>query len=192
MTEIPVLQLERLKRGFPGVSPVLGAAHYEACLVCLHDQQHESGVALAVKGTFETIFQLQWEESVTEQMQRAWQDLPLATEIAACGLAFLLMEALTDYVILEKSVKTTGFDYWLTNKQNVSNPMEDFVLPKEARLEISGILQAKSQATVQARIRQKLNQTSVSDKTGFPAYIIVVEFSRPEVQVMKKWKTSNE
>ncbi len=187
-----VLQLERLKAGFPGVSPALGAAHYEACLICLHDQQHSSGVSLVVKGITETTFQLQWEESVTEQMQRAWKDLLVATEIAAYGIAFLLIDTLTDYTVIEKSVKMTGFDYWLTDKQNLVRSSEEFVVPKEARLEVSGILQAKSKLTVRARVRQKLNQTMVSDKSGFPAYVIVVEFSIPEAQVVKKWKTASE
>src|SRR5689334_3255540 len=107
------LNITRLAEGFPGVSPVLGAAHLEACLVCLENQQHASGAILTVKGDTETEFRLQWKEEVTPQMQRAWHDLQVATEIAACGIAFLLVEALTDYTIASRSAKTTGYDYAL-------------------------------------------------------------------------------
>lgn len=80
MIDLSILHLARLTSGFPGVSPALGAAHYEACLICLHDQQHLSGVASVVKGMTETTFQLQWEETITEQMQRAWDNQENATE----------------------------------------------------------------------------------------------------------------
>jgi hypothetical protein len=47
-----------------------------------------------------------------------------------------------------------------------------------ARLEVSGIRKG-SQGQINARIKQKTEQSRASDAGGLPAYIIVVEFSRP-------------
>ncbi|MBW4623103.1 MAG: hypothetical protein KME17_27560 [Cyanosarcina radialis HA8281-LM2] len=47
-----------------------------------------------------------------------------------------------------------------------------------ARLEVSGIRQG-NRSQINARVKQKTKQTRASDAQGLPAYIIVVEFSRP-------------
>jgi hypothetical protein len=47
-----------------------------------------------------------------------------------------------------------------------------------ARLEVSGIRKG-SRSQINARVKQKTYQTLASDAQGLPAYIIVVEFSRP-------------
>jgi hypothetical protein len=182
--EIVELNLSRIKHGFPGVSPGLGTAHLEACLVCLENQHHSSGVILTVKGDTETKFRLQWEEKVTPQMQRAWRDLQVTTEIAACGIAFLLVEVLTEYTVASRSAKTTGYDYALAEKSAVSN--DDIVIYQQARLEVSGILSAESEGIISARVTQKTKQTDVSDNSELPAFIVVVEFSRPLAYMVKK------
>jgi hypothetical protein len=47
-----------------------------------------------------------------------------------------------------------------------------------ARLEVSGIRNG-NRGKINARVKQKTEQTRASDAQGLPAYIIVVEFSRP-------------
>src|SRR5271167_4337074 len=57
-----------------------------------------------------------------------------ATENGAVGVAILLVDRLTDYHIVQRSWKKTGFDYWLGFKDAV-------VFQGCARLEVSGIRQ---------------------------------------------------
>ena len=43
----------------------------------------------------------------------AYRDLQEATEMGACGIAIVIARELIGYSIIERSVKGTGFDYWL-------------------------------------------------------------------------------
>ncbi|MEB3337992.1 MAG: hypothetical protein VKJ46_11045, partial [Leptolyngbyaceae bacterium] len=81
---------------------------------------------------------------------------------------------LTNLTVIERSRKGTGFDYWLGIQDSAS------ILPfqRMARLEVSGIRKGH-QGQINARVKQKTEQTRPSDAQGLPAYIIVVEFSRP-------------
>ncbi|MDX2098874.1 MAG: hypothetical protein SFW36_13950, partial [Leptolyngbyaceae cyanobacterium bins.59] len=96
------------------------------------------------------------------------------TEQAAYGIAFLLILQLTNLTVIERARKGTGFDYWL-GAQNASAPLP---FQRMARLEVSGIRKG-NRGQIQARVKQKMEQTRVSDAQGLPAYIIVVEFSQP-------------
>lgn len=52
-----------------------------------------------------------------------------------------------------------------------------------ARVEVSGLIHSRSEATFAARIRQKIEQTMVSDNLGYPAYIVVVDFGEPKAHM---------
>lgn len=179
-----VLSLERLKEGLPGITPALGAVHAEACLICLEKHQFNSGIEIKVQGEYDTAFNLAWEDNVTPQMAQAWNDLDEATEFAACGIAFLLVLALTHYTVIQRSRKGTGFDYWLADRHT----NEFLPFQYAARLEVSGIFNADYDSIINARVRQKMDQVSGSNHV-LPAYVIVVEFSRPLAQVQKSWRS---
>jgi hypothetical protein len=89
---------------------------------------------------------------------------------------------MTGYTVVQRAVKGTGIDYWLG---------EEDVLPFQnmARLEISGILHGEA-SDVQQRVKEKINQTRRSDMTisgnPLPAFIVVVEFSQPLAQVVRR------
>ena len=177
--DIRVLHLARLKEGFPGVSFARALNFFEACLVCFHLQKQASGLKLIVKGDFEAEFIITWTETVDETIIRSWDDPEEATEAAACGIAFLLVIALTDYTIIQRSRKGTGFDYWLGLK-------DALVFEAKARLEISGIFKARRESEIVERVKNKKEQTALSDKSELPAYIVVVEFSHPLAYLVKK------
>ncbi|NJK51908.1 MAG: hypothetical protein HC936_02250 [Leptolyngbyaceae cyanobacterium SU_3_3] len=173
MSQIPVLSLQRLEQGLPAITPAFGAAIAEAGAICLTDEAHQPGVTLEVEGEFSTTFALDW-QPVTEQTRRCWNDEQYTTEQAAYGIAFLLILQLTELTVIERSRKGTGFDYWLgTQGSSVALPFE-----RMARLEVSGIRRG-NRSQINARVKQKTEQTRASDGQGLPAYIIVVEFSRP-------------
>ena len=86
--------------------------------------------------------------------------------------------ALTDYHIVQRSRKGTGFDYWLGLK-------DDILFQHAARLEVSGIRQGNGKQ-VEARVSQKRKQTEQSKGLRIPAYVVVVEFGTPVAVVVKQ------
>jgi len=173
-----VLKLDDLAKGdLPGVSPRIGAALAEACAVCLDNQRHQNGVALSVTGAVDKSYSLQWQQ-ITNQQRRAHFDLQDATEMGAYSIAILLAVDLTNYTVIQRSRKGTGFDYWLGYKN-------DPVFQNAARLEVSGILNGNA-GDINARVKQKREQVKRSDATGLPAYIVVVEFSAPTSRFLEQ------
>ena len=178
--------LEELCYGCPGLTPEQGASHRQAALVCLDSQKHTQCVSCEIKSLKETnsVLQLCWKGEVTEQMRRGWSDRREATENGAAGLAILVMLKFTDYTVLRRTDidKDSGIDYWLSKKSGVDEPTENFLLG-DVRLEVAG---RRSVRSIERIVREKINQTKKSDKTGKPAYVIVVEFSRPVIYFEKR------
>jgi hypothetical protein len=173
LNPIQVLDLQSLSQGLPAITPAFGAAIAEAGAICLSDEAHQSGVTLEVEGEFSTQFRLSW-QPVIEQTRRCWNDEEYTTEQAAYGIAFLLILQLINLTVIERSRKGTGFDYWLGNQE----PSTTLPFERMARLEVSGIRKG-NRGQINARVKQKTEQTRTSDAQGLPAYIIVVEFSKP-------------
>lgn len=154
-----------------GITPCFGGGCAEACCVCFEEVGHASGVTLSVLGPSPLQYEVHWEPA-TEQARNCWNDLEVAAEHGAYGLAFLLVRELTEYEVIRRSRKGTGFDYWLGQKDN---PM----FQESARLEVSGILRGDKN-TREARVRQKLEQIKRSESLKLKAHVIVVEFGTPE------------
>jgi len=176
---------EVMERDIPGVTRIQAAQHVQACLICLDHHQHVTGIQLTVvdERTNER-FYLSWEETVDEHMRRSWKDLQEATEYGAVAIAILLVINCTEYTIIERAVKGTGFDYWLL--EDTFYDEEEIFPSGTARLEVSGIIHAEKDSEIRARVREKKKQTEVSDDRRLPALIIVTEFSRPETHMVRK------
>lgn len=175
----PTLDLCELQQGLPAITPAFGAALTEACAICLSEQGHHSGVVLTVQGDFLNKLPLLYPE-VTAQMRRCWNDREYTTEQAAYGVALLLIQRLTDFTVIERSRKGTGFDYWLGN----ASSLEEQPFRKTARLEVSGIRRGNYQQ-IRSRVKLKSEQVRPTDNLA-PAYIVVIEFSRPLAQVVER------
>ena len=160
----------------------LGSALAEAAAICLEHQGHDVICSLQVRQNLAQNLYALHRLPVTEQMRRAYRDLQEATELGACGIAILVARAVTGYVAVERSVKGTGFDYWLGIPNPPSSPLEP--LERKARLEVSGILHGWEE-TVEVRVREKVRQTQRS-AGDYPAYAVVVEFSHPMAWVEKE------
>lgn len=173
------LTLEVLKAGMPGVTRPQAETHIEACMVCFKDRSHETGVAIALSGVPGNIaLPVVWVGDVTRQVMRGHGDLQDATENGACAIAFLLIREFTEYTVVERTWKGPGFDYWT----GFEDEGEDEVIYC-ARLEVSGIKHSPDQAYYQRRIREKIEQTKVSDHLGYPAYVVVVDFGQPKAHM---------
>ncbi len=165
------LDITKIKAGFPGVSPVTAAHLYEAFMVCMNHHLHPQEVSLSVDGQKENVV-VKWENACDDTILRTYADIQYTTEHGAVCLALMLTSAFTPYTIIERSRKGTGFDYWLGEKDSV-------LFQKKARLEVSGILQGDDTAMMN-RFNAKVIQTEQSDDTALPAYISIIEFSRPK------------
>ena len=173
------LNLDDLSNGrIPGISQRLGGSLAEAGSVCLESEGHAQGVQLTVRGDVNNRYSVRW-HPVDDQAHRAWGDPAEATEYGAAGIAALLTERELPYTIIERSVKDTGFDYWL------GDGASDLPMERVARLEVSGIRHGDS-SRIRARVREKLKQMGRSDDMLLPAYAIVVEFGNPLAEVRKK------
>ncbi len=167
------LKLFSLKRGIGNITPALCESFAEAAAVCLDKNNHRSGVELKVEGDLQGNFSLVWIE-VTEEMRKSYNNLLQATERGAYGIAFLLVDRMTDLTVLETSAIGSGIDYWLGPR---SAEIELPFSSSEARLEVSGILSGKQE--VGKRLQRKRLQSRASDGSNIPAYIMIVEFSAP-------------
>lgn len=172
------INISEIAKGMPGITPAVGAVLVENSTVMLHQAGHMSPTKTNISGILEQTNQLLWEDNYTEQMARTHADTQEATELAAVCISIAVCQHVTEYTVIERSRKGTGFDYLLGNDN------EQF-LPK-ARLEISGIAKETLTNSIESRYKQKMSQVTVSDDTNLPAYISIVEFSNPKVLFNKK------
>jgi hypothetical protein len=171
------LFLGSLGKGFPCLTPQSGKRLAFAAAICFEDRKHRRGAILVVEGDHDVSFKLSWPRT-TDQVCMEWGDPQEATENGACGVAILLISALADYHIVQRSRKGTGFDYWLGLK-------DDTLFQHAARLEVSGIRQG-DEKQVEARVKQKKKQTEQSKSLRLPAFVVVVEFGTPVAIVVKQ------
>lgn len=187
-TDAIAIVLEDLQRGYPGLDEDTGGSHRIAAMVCLDSKEHASGVYCKMKSLKETlsVLRITWNEVVSQQMKNTWFDRREASEVGAAGAAILVILALTEFTVLRRMDidENTGMDYWLSKSANVGELTENF-LQGDARLEVAGRRSA-STGTIRGIVQSKLNRSTKSDKTGTPAYVIVMEFSRPEIYFEKR------
>lgn len=175
-TSIELFLTNLITQFIPGLDPDGGRNLAKACAVCLYGHQHSTPVTLELAGEFSGPCIVIWEPAmITDQLMRSWGDPDEAAENGAAGLAILLTLACTEYTIVGRSRKGTGFDYWLGYEY------EGPLFPDHGRLEVSGIYQGK-EGDINYRTKVKIGQTRRSDTLHLPAYAIVVEFSRPKAK----------
>ncbi len=153
------ITLAKLATGSPGITSAFGQTLAEAGAVCFEDQNHPNGVELKVNGTFEAKYQVFWQQ-VTDQMIRCYNDEESTTELGAYGVAFLLILDLTDYTIIKRSRRGTGFDCWLGQAQE----NEELPFQNKEGLEVSGI-RSGDNSRIKTRVNEKLKQVKPSNAT---------------------------
>ena len=174
------LDLSTLKLGMPGLTPSIGAYFAEAAATCLEEQAHSPGVWMKLDGDCDHRLKVLWLiDGNRNQRMRAWGDPDVATEQGAYGIAALIVATLSEYTILERSRKGTGFDYWLGKKDSVMPLFQD-----KARLEVSGMRRGDDRA-VEARVRAKERQVRPSD-ARLPILVAVIEFGSPRTRVRSR------
>lgn len=172
------ISLATLAEGMPGLTTAAGQILAEAAAVCLEHRAHISGVRLPRTGLMREELHLEW-QPVDEQQRRCHADIQEATERGASGVAILVVREVTGLVVVERSMKGTGFDYWLGERDYEGLPFHGL-----CRLEVSGILTG-TQWQIESRIKQKKAQMRPTDHLG-AGFVAVVEFGTPIVCVESK------
>ena len=172
------MSLAALAAGMPGLTAASGQTLAEAAAVCLENRKHQTGVRLPRAGMMREDLHVEW-QPIDEQNRRCYADMQEATERGACGVAILVVKEATGLVVVERSKKGTGFDYWLGDKDHDGLPFEGV-----SRLEVSGILTG-TQTQIDARVKQKKEQMKPTDQVA-PGFVAVVEFGTPIARVESK------
>lgn len=171
------LDLERIRDGFPGITPVAGGYLLEAAVICLSRQGYSSGVVLKITGSVEKEIALEWNLRIDTQQDRTWRDQNVTTEYGALCLATLLVSFLTEYIVFSQASPGEGFDYYLVQKMKTVSESDFFCC--DAKLEVSGIFHG-TVSDINRRFSLKVAQTDKSSHENCPVYICVVEFSIPQ------------
>lgn len=176
MLELREIHLESIASS-PDIRLAPGFRLYlqEAAQFCLDHNAHADGTPLGVKGSYRCSPRLRW-TALPEIYRHTFSDTDEAVEQGAYGIAFLLILALTEHSVIERSAKGPGFDFWLGERDGRG-------FQRSARLEVSGIL--SNVARISSRTARKVAQT-MTDRAELPAYVVVVEFSRPESRIIKR------
>jgi hypothetical protein len=173
------MNINDIEKGFQGLSINFGKFLAEAGALCLENEGHNTGVIAKLITDEIKDEQINWTNKITQQIKLSWNDENEAIEYGATSIALLTTYKLTGFSVLARSIKGTGFDYW------VGNSDDELPFNKKARLEISGIKKGKL-SDVNARIKIKKKQTDKSDYFNIPAYIAIIEFSNPLINFIKK------
>lgn len=169
------MNLDELCNGMPGLTQSLGEVFRDAASVCLAHNRHVSDTELTVEGSLnDHAYSVKW-PTPTKQVTAAFGDLSEAVEWGACGVAALLMFHLTELVVVERSAKGSGFDFWL------GEPDDEPLFQEKTRLEVSGILNGSSTA-VRERVKRKVEQMRDGGVPG-KGYAVVVHFAPPNAVI---------
>lgn len=175
-TSTPELDLSLLGNGMEKLPPEVGAFIALAAAVCFVEEDHLPGVLISIQthNDEELTYAVRFEKPSSDQLD-SLADPDEATEWGAIGIAILTVREVTGLTSVKRSVKGTGFDWWL-------GEAADPLFQNAARLEVSGIRHG-TESDIKTRLRKKLKQTARSDDSGLPAYATVVEFSQPTVRI---------
>ena len=162
------------------ILPNMYLYYAEAAAICFEENSFSGQVDLKIANADREIakFHFTW-KSVNQQVKDMHNDLIYETEYGAYCIAFLLIHHLTDYKVIRRSKRKTGFDYWLGEKE------AEYPFTDTARLEVSGILKGKTTEITQ-RIKIKEEQIKQSNDSKLPAYISVTEFGTPISKLILK------
>lgn len=177
---VKFVELEELSNGMPGLTSAHGRVLAEAAGICLESQQHEPGVKFPRAGLMLDDIHVVW-QAADDQQRRCYADMQEATEWGACAVAILMIKEATGKVVVERSKKGTGFDYWIGDSDGDvdANPFKG-----AARLEVSGILNG-SKSQIESRIRLKKYQIKPTDHLA-DGFVAVIEFGKPVACVENK------
>ncbi len=160
------------------------AMYIESCVWCMDQNEHQNGVELDLYFDNKTYkYSVFWpEDKIDIGKVNNFYNSDDALPYGAEAIAIFVCMNHTEFDALLRSVRRTGIDYWLGHKN--ANPNLPF--QNTGRLEVSGILEENESNTISKRVKEKLSQTSQSDKSTLPVYVVVVAFDQPCAKMVLK------
>ncbi|MDB5279056.1 MAG: hypothetical protein JWR61_4011 [Ferruginibacter sp.] len=166
------LNLSILEDGIStGLSVRNGGFLAEAASICLQSHNHGLSILFKVEGYLAEIYNLSRCE-VNQLALNSFADLEEAAQFGAMGIAVAIINNQTGWKVI-RSWKGTGFDYWFGFED------EGYPFQNKLRVEVSGDLKG-TDPEINARLKQKLEQTKKSDELNISACAVIVEFSNPK------------
>ncbi len=148
----------------------------EASAFCLEYNNHTSATQMKLIGDIDAEVELKWNK-LSKKVQNTHADIQDATEDGAVGIACGLINLVSGgkLQVSQRSVKGTGFDYWVGEANSTS------LFQNKSKLEVSGIIRGNNRE-VGYRTTQKIKQSKTSHN-NLKSFVIVVEFSKPISEV---------
>ena len=171
------LRIDSLHKRHTGLTPSLSGTYYEAAIVCF-SRHYDSPVELKVDCNGATNTQLVEFPKPDARVLNAWANDIDSTESGAYGVSLAAVEAEENLVAIRRAETLTGADWYVAPVGTTSEDLENCF-----RLEVSGV-DAGGQAVVDARLRQKVEQTR-RGASNLPAIASVVGFKEKTVAIQK-------
>lgn len=179
--EQPKLILESLDERHGGLTSSLAGTMKESAAVCLN-RHHDSPVEVSVAyGTKKNAYCVEFQKPDSRILNAYANDID-ATELGAYGICLAAVEAEERLVAVRRAETLTGADWYVAPIGTTPQDLEDCY-----RLEVSG-LDAGNQREVQARLRQKVEQTR-RGASNLPAIASVVGFKELAIAIQKVSET---
>ena len=184
MPESVILDLDKIRQALPRVRTSLIDYIYDAAVFLLPHHRHQSGLRCEISSLAENLYfaTLVWTRPFSESMTNTFGDTDYAVEFAAEGLACLTIRATTNYTAIKRSQRNDGVDFWLAE----SDDLDGFEFQFAARMECKGITEARYPSDIKAKVDEGINQSKRSDSARLPAYIIVTDFGKPIIVMVRR------
>ena len=173
----PKLRLESLHERHVGLTPSLASAFYEAASVCL-SRHHDSPVEFEIGRNGGTSTRLVEFQKPNARVLNAWANDIDATEDGAYCVCLAAVEVEEQLVAVKRAETLSGADWYVAPVGTAPDDLE-----RCFRLEVSG-LDSGSRSAVEARLRQKVDQTR-RGASNLPAIASVVGFKERAVAIQK-------
>lgn len=85
------MNLQEIKKGMPGISPVAGSQLYEACMCCMHKHGHPERVIFQSNKDLSEPVEIVWKDDFDDQIERTWTDQEYCTEHGAVCVSALMV-----------------------------------------------------------------------------------------------------
>lgn len=175
--EFVKLRLESLHERHKGLTPSLAGTFYEAASVCLN-RHHESPVEVEIACNGGISHRPVEFQKPDVRVLNAWANDIDTTESGAYGICLAAMEVEVQLVAVKRAETLTGADWYIAPIGTAPDDLESCF-----RLEVSGV-DAGSRATIEARLRQKVEQTR-RGASNLPAIASVVGFKERSIAIQK-------
>lgn len=174
--------IDSLSFGIPVIYDGSDRYYVHRSVYCLGSCGHISGAKIDIDILNEQkVAILEWTTEFDINLKRSCADIVESAQMSAIAISFLILREMTDFKVVEQSVRGGGFDYYMSKSEE-----GDMLSAYDAYLEVSGILSG-TEKDIKSRVREKVvrfkNMTQGDEDSDLPAYVAVVEHGMPKAVI---------